>query len=73
MRPGEIDEIRKLPLFAAMLPENFDALFRGAYVQNFPPQIELIRENCSSSIISCEDFHSSCFLQFSFQLFIHQH
>ena len=44
MRPGEIDEIRKLPLFAAMLPENFDALFRGAYVQNFPPQIELIRE-----------------------------
>ncbi len=44
MRPGEIDEIRKLPLFSAMLPESFDALFRGAYVQNFPPQIELIRE-----------------------------
>ena len=44
MRPGEIDEIRKLPLFSAMLPESFDALFRGAYVQSFPPQIELIRE-----------------------------
>lgn len=44
MQPGEIDEIRRLPLFSAMSADSFDALFRGAYVQNFPPQIELIRE-----------------------------
>jgi CRP/FNR family transcriptional activator FtrB len=44
MKAGEIDEIRNLPLFAAMSAESFEALFRGAYVQNFPPQIELIRE-----------------------------
>ncbi len=44
MRHGEIDEIRTLPLFAELRPENFDTLFRGAYVQNFPPQVQLIHE-----------------------------
>ncbi len=40
----EIKEIRDLPLFADMRDESFEALTRGAYVQNFPPMIELIRE-----------------------------
>jgi CRP/FNR family transcriptional regulator, transcriptional activator FtrB len=44
MRPGEVTEIRALPLFHEMRAESFEALFRGAYVQTFPPQIELIRE-----------------------------
>lgn len=37
-------EIRLLPLFADMSEANFEALMRGAYIQTFPPQVELIRE-----------------------------
>ena len=37
-------DIRDLRLFADMEEANFDALMRGAYVQNFPPRIVLIRE-----------------------------
>ena len=44
MARPEIEEIRELPLFADMRDESFEALTRGAYVQNFPPLIELIRE-----------------------------
>lgn len=39
------EEIRDLPLFAQMDDMNFRALMRGAYVQNFPPRIDLIHEN----------------------------
>lgn len=39
------EEIRDLTLFANMDETNFRALMRGAYVQNFPPRIDLIREN----------------------------
>ena len=37
-------EVRDLALFAEMDMGNFEALMRGAYVQNFPPRIELITE-----------------------------
>mgnify|MGYP001046044464 FL=1 len=37
-------EVRDLALFTDMESANFDALMRGAYVQNFPPRIELITE-----------------------------
>jgi CRP/FNR family transcriptional regulator, transcriptional activator FtrB len=37
-------ELRALPLFADMAEEAFAGLLRGAYVQTFPPAIELIRE-----------------------------
>lgn len=37
-------EIRALPLFAHTSDDAFAALLRGAYVQNFPPHIELISE-----------------------------
>lgn len=39
------EEIRDLTLFANMDETNFRALMRGAYVQNFPPRIDLIHEN----------------------------
>lgn len=39
------EEIRDLTLFANMDETNFRALMRGTYVQNFPPQIDLIHEN----------------------------
>lgn len=37
-------EVRDLALFANMDRANFEALMRGAYVQNFPPRIDLIHE-----------------------------
>jgi CRP/FNR family transcriptional activator FtrB len=37
-------DIRDLRLFSEMEQESFETLMRGSYVQNFPPQIELITE-----------------------------
>jgi CRP/FNR family transcriptional activator FtrB len=37
-------EVRDLALFADMEWSSFEALMRGAYVQNFPPRIDLITE-----------------------------
>ncbi len=37
-------EIRSLPLFKHMSDESFDAIIRGAYVQTFPPFVELVTE-----------------------------
>ncbi len=37
-------DVRSLGLFADMEQASFDALMRGAYVQNFPPRIDLIQE-----------------------------
>jgi len=45
------DEIRTLNLFAEMEQDSFDALMRGAYVQNFPPAIELITEGEASDFL----------------------
>tara|TARA_R110002124_G_scaffold66612_2_gene181242 strand:+ start:6675 stop:7370 length:696 start_codon:yes stop_codon:yes gene_type:complete len=39
------EDIRSLELFAGIEETNFNALMRGAYVQNFPPRIDLIHEN----------------------------
>jgi len=45
------DEIRDLTLFTDMDEMNFRALVRGAYVQNFPPRIDLIHENESPDFL----------------------
>ena len=37
-------EVRDLALFAEMGQANFESLLRGAYVQNFPPRIDLLHE-----------------------------
>lgn len=44
MRITDIPAIRSLPLFHEMAEESFAQLVRGAYVQNFPPHVELIVE-----------------------------
>lgn len=50
--PGtEYSDIRGVHLFAGMTDENFSLLMRGAYVQNFPPQIELITEGDPSDFL----------------------
>ncbi|SDY05915.1 helix-turn-helix domain-containing protein [Citreimonas salinaria] len=44
-------DIRKLHLFEAMAEEHFATLMRGAFVQNFPPQVELITEGDASDFL----------------------
>jgi CRP/FNR family transcriptional activator FtrB len=44
MRPDDFPELRALDLFRDMTAENFEALARAAYVQTFPPQVQLITE-----------------------------
>lgn len=51
MKSSEIPEIRSLPLFRDLEDANFEALVRGGYLQNFPPQIELITEGESSDFL----------------------
>ena len=51
MPEAHYPEIRALNLFAEMAEANFLSLMRGAYVQNFPPQIELIGEGEPSDFL----------------------
>ncbi|MEQ8370546.1 MAG: helix-turn-helix domain-containing protein [Alphaproteobacteria bacterium] len=51
MPESEFPDIRALHLFADMAEENFRGLLRGVYVQNFPPQIDLIEEGDPSDFL----------------------
>jgi CRP/FNR family transcriptional activator FtrB len=51
MPNSEYSAIRKLDLFSQMADEHFESLMRGAYVQNFPAQIELITEGEPSDFL----------------------
>lgn len=50
-KDDESRELRQLELFAGLDDEHFETLMRGAYVQNFPPAIELITEGDSSDFL----------------------
>ncbi|MCW9043063.1 MAG: helix-turn-helix domain-containing protein [Pseudopelagicola sp.] len=50
-RPEKSAELRELALFSNMDDAHFDMLTRGAYVQNFPPAIELIAEGEPSDFL----------------------
>ncbi len=51
MPESDLPDIRGLHLFEEMSDEHFRALMRGSYVQNFPPQIELIEEGDPSDFL----------------------
>ncbi len=51
MPESDYPDIRGLHLFKDMADEHFLSLTRGAYVQNFPPQIELITEGDPSDFL----------------------
>ena len=51
MPESEYSDIRDLDLFTRMEDAHFAALMRGAYVQNFPAQIELITEGEPSDFL----------------------
>lgn len=51
MRDNDVPEIRALPLFRDMEDDSFETLIRGAYVQTFPPQVELITEGDAADFL----------------------
>ncbi|GAA0296279.1 helix-turn-helix domain-containing protein [Rhodovulum strictum] len=51
MRESDICEIRNLPIFADMAESAFARLHRGAYVQTFPPQVDLFHEGEASDFL----------------------
>jgi CRP/FNR family transcriptional regulator, transcriptional activator FtrB len=51
MRPSDRQDIRDLDLFSGMDEDNFERLMRGAYVQNFPPQVQLITQGDPSDFL----------------------
>jgi len=51
MPDSEYRDVRSVDLFAQMAEENFHALMRGAYVQNFPPHVDLISEGDLSDFL----------------------
>ncbi len=51
MPDSEYVEIRRLHLFEAIADEHFRALMRGAFVQNFPPLVEIISEGDPSDFL----------------------
>jgi len=44
MRPEDLPEVRKLPLFRDMAQASFDELLGRSYVQSFPAGLEMIRQ-----------------------------
>lgn len=44
MREEELPLVRQLRLFSDMKDEHFDALMQAAFLQTFPPQVDLIHE-----------------------------
>jgi CRP/FNR family transcriptional activator FtrB len=44
-------EVRTLDLFGGMAEEHFKTLMRGSYVQDFPPQIQLVTEGDRSDFL----------------------
>lgn len=51
MRPHELPEIRRLPLFRDMLQSNFEALMQGADAQALPAGLELMRQGDSADFL----------------------
>jgi CRP/FNR family transcriptional activator FtrB len=51
MPESEYSDVRRLDLFARMAEEHFHALMRGAYVQTFPPHVDLIAEGEPSDFL----------------------
>lgn len=44
MRSAELDEMRRLPLFAGVAEANVEEMLKASYLQRFPAHVELARE-----------------------------
>lgn len=64
MPAARFESIRDIPLFADITDESFDMLVRGAFVQNFPPNMVLVTEGESADFLhivqsGCVELYSS--------------
>ncbi len=44
MRQADIDEMRALPIFDGVAEHHVEAMLKAAFLQRFPPMVELVRE-----------------------------
>lgn len=51
MRAEEIEEMRRLPLFAGVDPSHTDALLQASFLQRFPPFVELASEGSPADFL----------------------
>lgn len=51
MRENDLKQVRDLPLFSGMDEDNFADVMRVAYLQTFPPQVQLITEGESADFL----------------------
>lgn len=51
MRPEDLPEIRRLPLFREMALGHFERLMQAAYAQSFPAGLDLIRQGDSADFL----------------------
>lgn len=51
MRPTDLPEIRRLPLFRDMMEASFEGLMGGAHAQAFPGGLELIRQGDPADLL----------------------
>ena len=51
MRPEDLPAVRGLELFADMEEASFEELMQAAYLQRFPPQVQLISEGDSADFL----------------------
>ncbi len=51
MRADEVETIRQLPLFSNLSKDTFDDLMQGAYLQTFPPHLQLITEGDTADFL----------------------
>lgn len=51
MRSQDFEGIRQLPLFMDITSENFEELMQAAYLQRFPPQVQLVTEGESADFL----------------------
>ena len=51
MRKQDIEDVRQLPLFSKMEAANFEELMQAAYLQKFPPQVQLTTQGESADFL----------------------
>lgn len=51
MRSSDLPEVRALQLFQSMSAENFESLMQAAYLQTFPPHLELITQGDAADFL----------------------
>lgn len=44
MRQADLEEMRGLPIFEGVAPHHVEAMLKAAFLQRFPPLVELVRE-----------------------------